>query len=395
MPTFRSLLKIIWGHKAYIAIYLVLMNLMGVLIGASASNDQPASAFSYDPTRVAVIDRDGSRLSRGLKDAVLAQGDHRELADDVRAIQDAVARGTVSYILVIPEGWGEKLVAASRAGASAPGLEAYVSYKSGAGALMQASVTSYASGLYGYVATTGFDQDGIVAHVNEAMKSEVETSLIPQATTPLPKSFQTYCMFATYPLFASVTVCIAILMTRLSGRAIRERRMGAPTTARRRNLRLYAACLTVGLFAWALTSLLGVVLFARQSLLESPALVTLSVLGLLVYALVSTCVGFLLGQLGASENAANAVAVILGMAMSFMGGAWIDLGMLPSAVVAAAHFVPSFWCTQVITGASAPSEVSLLTIAPLLGSLGVAMLYALAILLVALVVGRSRGMAEL
>ena len=122
---------------------------------------------------------------------------------------------------------------------------------------------------------------------------------------------------------------------------------------------------------------------------------TLSVLGLLVYALVSTCVGFLLGQLGASENAANAVAVILGMAMSFMGGAWIDLGTLPSAVVAAAHFVPSFWCTQVITGASAPSEVSLLTIAPLLGSLGVAMLYALAILLVALVVGRSRGMAEL
>ena len=389
MTTFRTYLKIFLSHRVYIAIYLVMLSLVGVTIGLSTSS---AATGEFQPTsvNVAVIDRDGSELSAALASHVLAGNNQVDVADEKRAIQDAVARDQVSYLLVIPAGWGEGLLDAARQGTEAPNLETYVSYYSGAGRLVDVEATGYADGLYGMAATLGGSGADVIAATDASWEGSTRVSMIEQAAAPLPASIVAAAEFASYPIFSSAMVCIAVLMSSVGRQPVRDRRLASPEPAHARNLALLGACVTIALIAWAWNFGLEVAVLGGSALASSPVQVALVGAALLVYALVSASVGFLAGQLGVSENAANALANILGMVMSFLGGAWT----LPDELLAVAHFTPAYWATLVIDGAAGMGEVSGATVMPLVGDLGVCALFGVAVVLVGLALGRSRARAQ-
>ncbi|SFX38423.1 ABC transporter permease [Olsenella sp. kh2p3] len=393
MTTFRTYLKIFLSHRVYIAIYLVMLSLVGVTIGLSTSS---AATGEFQPTsvNVAVIDRDGSELSAALASHVLAGNNQVDVADEKRAIQDAVARDQVSYLLVIPAGWGEGLLDAARQGTEAPNLETYVSYYSGAGRLVDVEATGYADGLYGMAATLGGSGADVIAATDASWEGSTRVSMIEQAAAPLPASIVAAAEFASYPIFSSAMVCIAVLMSSVGRQPVRDRRLASPEPAHARNLALLGACVTIALIAWAWNFGLEVAVLGGSALASSPVQVALVGAALLVYALVSASVGFLAGQLGVSENAANALANILGMVMSFLGGAWTGLSLLPDELLAVAHFTPAYWVTLVVEGAAGMGEVSTATVLPLVGNLGICALFGVAAVLVGLALGRSRSRAQ-
>jgi ABC-2 type transport system permease protein len=393
MTTFRTYLKIFLSHRVYIAIYLVMISLVGVAIGLSASS-AGTGEFRAATVNVAVIDRDGSKLSSALAQHVLAGNNRVEVADEKRAIQDAVARDQVSYLLVIPESWGEGLRDAARQGTQAPDLETYVSYYSGAGRLVDVEATGYAQGLYGMASTLGGSDADVVAATDAAWEGSTQVSMVEQPASPLPTSIAVAAEFASYPIFSSAMVCIAVLMSSVGRRPVRDRRLASPETARARNLALLGACVTIALVTWAWNFGLEVAVLGGSALASSPVQLALVGAALLVYALVSASVGFLAGQLGVSENAANALANTLGMVMSFLGGAWTSLSLLPDELLAVAHFTPAYWVTLVVEGAAGMGEVSSATVVPLMGDLGICALFGVAAVLVGLVLGRSRSRTQ-
>lgn len=417
MTTFRTYLKIFLSHRVYIAIYLVMLSMVGVMIGLSTGS---AATGEYQPTsvRVAVIDRDNSQLSRALASRAYEGNERVGVADQTRAIQDAVARDMVTYLLVIPKGWGEGLLEAAAQGASAPDLQSYVSYSSGSGELVDIEITNYADGLYGMAATLGgagadgsdvagsagsmpgstdaastthavADADDVIAATDAAWKESAQVGMIEQVASPLPNGLVVAAQFATYSIFSSAMVCIAVLMTSVGRKPVRDRRLASPESARARNLALLGACATIALIAWAWNFALEVAVLGGSALTTSPVQLALVGAALLVYALVSAGAGFLVGQLGASENAANAIANILGMVMSFLGGAWTGLSLLPDELLAVAHFTPAYWVTLVVDGAAGMGEVSTANVMPLLGNLGICALFGVAAVLVGMALRRS------
>jgi ABC-2 type transport system permease protein len=394
MTTFRTYLRIFLSHRVYIAIYLVMLSLVGVFVGLSA-NSGATGEYQETTANVAVIDRDGSELSSALARRVLVGNNRVEVADEKRAIQDSVARDRVSYLLVIPQGWGEGLMDAARQGTKAPELETYVSYYSGMGRLLDIEVTGYADGLYGMAATLGGSAAEVVYATDDAWEGSTRVDMVEQVASPLPASLVTAVEFASYPIFSSAMVCIAVLMSSVERRPVRYRRLASPEPARTRNLALLGSCVTIGLVAWAWTFGLEVLVLGRSALASSPVQLALVGAALLAYALVAASVGFLAGQLGVSENAANALANILGMVMSFLGGAWTGLSLLPDELIAVAHFTPSYWVTRVVEGAAGMVRVTSQNVMPLVGDIGICVLFGIATLLVGLVLGRSRGRSEL
>lgn len=388
MTTFRTYLKIFLSHRVYIAIYLVMLSLVGVVIGLSAYSGTTGE-FQVAPANVAVIDRDGSELSAALAQHVLQGNNQVQVADEKRSIQDAVARDQVSYLLVIPGGWGEGLLDAARQGTQAPDLETYVSYYSSMGRLLDIEVTGYADGLYGMAATLGGSAADVIDATDAAWEGSTQVSMIEQAASPLPTSIVTAAEFASYPIFSSAMVCIAVLMASVGRRPVRDRRLASPEPAHVRNLALFGACVVIALIAWAWNFGLEVAVLGGSALASSPVQLALVGAALLVYALVSASIGFLAGQLGVSENAANALANILGMVMSFLGGAWTGLSLLPDELLAVAHFTPAYWVTLVVEGAAGMGEVSTATVLPLMGDLGICALFGVAAVLVGLALGRD------
>lgn len=71
--------------------YVVIFSVTGVLIGFGSA-ESTVGSWHHERARVAVIDRDASPLSSALKEQLLSDNDAQELADDRRAIQDAVAK---------------------------------------------------------------------------------------------------------------------------------------------------------------------------------------------------------------------------------------------------------------------------------------------------------------
>ena len=393
MSTFRTSLRIVWGHRLYVLIYLVFISMLGVLAvgGASSSPDAEETGFIAAKPTVAVIDRDGSDISRGITEYVYAQGTSVDVADDERSIQDAAAEDRASYVLVIPAGYGDALMDAAATGGEAPSLETVVSYQSSSGTLMDLSVRGYLQSAYGFAATVASSQAGVVRLASDAAAERVPTTIVATEAKPLSSWLLYYFQFATYPIFASVTMVVAVLMNSLNERDVRMRSLAAPITSARRSLQTFLACCVMGLVAWAWICLVGFALNdGAATIATAPAQVALMCGSLLAYSLVSVTAGFLVGQLGMGEMAANAISNVAGMALSFLGGGWVQLALMPAAVQQAARFFPSYWSTTAANDAFLLTETSGAAVAGVLGEIGVVCLFAVAIFAVSLVVGRAR-----
>ena len=390
MSTFRTSLRIVAAHRVIILVYLLTLSMFGLLMGLSVTDTADEVVDTH--ATVAVVDRDGSEVSRGVTRYLGSVGEARPLKDSRQALQDATAQNRISYILVIPAGYGQSLQASARQDSEPPALETIVNYESAAGSLMDVRTTSYLEQVRTYLGTVTDDPARAVDLADAAMEHTAAAELVSQEATPLPRSLLVYAQFSLYPLTAFAVVSISTLMTSLGRRAVRSRLSAAPVSGWERGRGLLGSCLVVGLVGWAWILCLGVAVFGRGYLASLLGVVG-AALG--AYTLVPVSLGFLLGQLGLKENAANVIANIGGLALSFLGGAWISADIMPTALVAIARFTPTYWANRAMTGASEVTSVSADTVLPLLADCGVCALFAVALLSVGIAVGRTRARSAL
>lgn len=388
--TFSCALRILWAHRIYLLIYLVVMSLMGVFVASQSIPPSTDGSMPEAPAAVAVIDRDGSAVSRGLAAYLGREAELVEVADTQRALQDAVAQESVDCLLVVPAGYGDALVEAARTGVEAPALESSLSTSGAAGLLAQIQAQGWLQAVYGFVDTLGATPEEAVELADQTTEAGAEASVAPvsEGTRTLQQrlALRVYLAFSEYPIFAAATVCIAVLMRALNQRDVRERILVAPTRGFARSLQVFGACMLVSLVCWLWIGGLGLVLFGGELPRTDPEQVGVALLALLAYALFAGGVGFLLGQLGIGEEAANAIANIGGMVLSFLGGAWVGLDMMPPAVLDVARFTPSYWTVTAIDG----SIVELDSLGAALGAVGIVALFALAVVAAAVAVGRAK-----
>ena len=394
MSTFKTCVRVVAAHRLYILIYLVLLSVFGLLTGMARSEDD-SSQVTTATASVAVIDRDGSTISRGIKDYVESVGKVQPLEDSTQAIQDATAQNRVNYVLIIPAGYGQRLQQATRQGIEPPRMDTVIGYESASGALMNVRTDSYTGQVADYLATLTDDPTRAVALAEETMSHSAPAERIAQDTAPLSHSFLVYTRFSLYPLMAFAIVTISTLMTALGRRAVRSRLDTAPVSGGARNLGLLGACLVVGVVGWLWILGLGVAVVGAGSVTTSAPLLGVVGAALGSYMLVAVSLGFLMGQFGLGQNAANAVANIGGMALSFLAGAWVPIEWMPDAVARTARLTPGYWADQAISGAYNATSMSADVIRPLLVDCGICTLFAVAVLSVAMAVGRTRARSTL
>lgn len=104
-----------------------------------------------------------------------------------------------------------------------------------------------------------------------------------------------------------------------------------------------AAGLVVALLVWAVIMGIGLVAFGYSAFTLAPADLACVLAVELVFVLIPLAIAFLLGQLGCGESVSNTVGNITGMVLTFLGGTWISLDLMPEAVRVVATFTPVYW----------------------------------------------------
>lgn len=374
MRVFRYALTMAVRKPLFFLIYAVGLSFMGVAMALAVASSQPAdtaAAVARPQVDWAVVDRDGSELSRGLVEGLAGLGTREDVADNRLAMEEAVAQGQVDCLFIVPPGFGDDFLAAARAGRETPSVEA----------------------AYGFVGAGG------AAVSEEAARAAAETVSV--AVLPSERAegadggvnaFTFYLQWSIYTTVASVVACTAVLFSTFNRTDVRRRDLASPETYASYTLQVAGAALAVTLACWGVATAVGLAFFGADAAAMGPAGLAATLGASLVFCLVPLAVSFLAGQFGCGLGGANAIGNLLGMAMSFLGGAWISLSLLGPEVQAVARFTPGWWYTDALARArdvagSAGTDAALEAIAV---DLAVVLLFAVALFLVALVVGKLR-----
>ena len=399
MSTFKTALRMALAHPFYLLIYTVFISLMGVFIAASVSwNSSQLTEYKPYDANVIVVDRDDSDLSRALTKHL---GSRFELVtgigDDTYDLADALsksnsAKGSADCVFFIPEEFEDDLVAAARAGEALPKLD--VTYGSGtmAAALSSAEASRWISLAGAAAALEPAASNGDVAKAAEhaaAKRAEVQIEQVKVDSTAAA-TLESYFNFGAYAIISSVIVSVGLVF---SGMNERVRRMDAgPVSERQRSLAVFAAAAVLTVCIWFVSSMMGVVGFAGAVAEVGVGRVCLALAATFALACTPLAVGFALSSLGAREELLNGVGNLLGMLMTFLGGAWMPLSLMGSAVQTVAHFVPTYWVNDAI-GKALASDLTSAVLGDIACDLGVTVLFAAAIAAVGLALARAKSRA--
>ena len=397
MSTFKTALRMALAHPLYLLIYTVFISLMGVFIAASVSwNSSQLTEYKPYDTNVIVIDRDDSDLSRALTKHL---GSRFELVtgvgDDTYDLADALsksnsAKGSADCVFFIPEGFEDDLVAAARAREALPKLD--VTYGSGtmAAALSSAEASRWISLAGAAAALEPAASNGDVAKAAEhaaAKRAEVQIEQV-KVDSAAAATLESYFNFGAYAIISSVGLVFSGM-----NEPERVRRMDAsPVSERQRSLAVFAAAAVLTVCIWLVSSMMGVVGFAGAVAEVGAGRVCLALAVTFALACTPLAVGFTLSSLGAREELLNGVGNLLGMLMTFLGGAWMPLSLMGSAVQTAAHFVPTYWVNDAI-GKALAADLTSTVLGDIACDLGVTVLFAAAIAAVGLALARTKSHA--
>ena len=396
MSTFKTALRMALAHPFYLLIYTVFISLMGVFIAASVSwNSSQLTEYKPYDTNVIVVDRDNSDLSRALTKHLGSRFDLvTGVGDDAYDLADALAKsnsakGSADCVFFIPEGFEDDLVAAARAGEALPKLD--VTYGSGtmAAALSSAEASRWISLAGAAAALEPAASNGDVARAAEhaaAKRAEVQIEQVKVDSTAAT-TLESYFNFGAYAIISSVIVSVGLVFSGMN-EPERVRRMDAsPVSERQRSLAVFAAACI-----WLVSSMMGVVGFAGAVAEVGVGRVCLALAATFALACTPLAVGFTLSSLGAREELLNGVGNLLGMLMTFLGGAWMPLSLMGSAVQTVAHFVPTYWVNDAI-GKALTSDLASAALGDIACDLGVTVLFAAAIAAVGLALAHNKSHA--
>ncbi|MFR7669714.1 MAG: hypothetical protein ACLU0O_02160 [Collinsella sp.] len=383
MSTFKTALRMALAHPFYLLIYTVFISLMGVFIAASVSwNSSQLTEYEPYDTNVIVVDRDNSDLSRALTkhlgsrfELVTGVGDGTyDLADALSKSNSA--KGSADCVFFIPEGFERPRCSRSRGRVSAQTRCDLRCRHHGGGALV----------------CRGLALDLARGRCGARLEPAAPTAMLPRRPSmPPPKRAEVRSSRSGLTRLPppprssrTSTWCVRDYLVghRIGGIGVlgheRARARASPYGCRP-GLRAPALACRVPRLPPHRLHLVCVEHDGRRGLCRRGCRVGV---GRVCLALASTfelaCthldVGFELSSLGARDEMLNGVVNLLGMLMTFLGGAWMPLSLMGSAVQTVAHFVPTYWVNDAI-GKALASDLTSTVLGDIACDLGVTVLF--------------------
>lgn len=348
MTIFRGYLKGALRQRAVIILYLVIFLGLGTLMTMSL-DEKPDNSYDAANITMAVIDRDNSAISKRLVQDLKETQDVKDLEDSQEVLQEELYYGNIEYVLVIPEGFQQKLTDAV---AASDGAEENTSDFDG---LLEGTgrpgsvqshyasevVESYLSGIRLYL-TAGYSPEDAVEHMANLDSSGVVTGMA-EGSNSMSKVAGTF-RYLPYVLSALACYVIGFVMLDYQQEDIRLRLAVSAVSAKSQLFQQLLAFLVIGV-AFFVVSILMVAVMNLHSILTEPNW-GWYLLNVMTMAIVALSIAFLVVHLARSGNGINGLANVIALGMSFICGVFIPDSMLSETVKQISVFLPVYWYEQ-------------------------------------------------
>ncbi|MFR0558555.1 ABC-2 family transporter protein [Pseudoscardovia radai] len=363
----------------------------GMLAMNVSQSYEDTSVTEYMPPRasVAIIDRDsvsGHSAGTAIRSYLEQSATIVKVEDTTDDIQDALTSGYADLVVIVPQGYADDFLAASRNGAAQAGATQNsampaiqfasnddVSAPSAATTLLETQISGFVGSARTALASGVCDTtDDAFATVLDASHDNATPAITVQsadgngtasdanddnasrsssATSASSLVFLGATTSMIYSLILTIAFGVTFVITAFQTPATMRRLRASAAPAHRIALGVLAVCCGIGIVAWLCCLLIALAFSASADgglAAINPASLAMAVVSMLTFALMTVCFGFLLGQFGISAPAANGIINTVGLASAFLSGAWLPQWLMPAGVTAVAKLLPGWWYVAAI-----------------------------------------------
>ncbi|MGI6042317.1 MAG: ABC transporter permease [Candidatus Alectryocaccobium sp.] len=337
MTVFKGALRIAARQKMIIIIYVAIFMFMGAMM-SGAMGDQD-TGFEAERVSMAVIDRDVTDISKGLKARLASTQDLVDVNDDNKSISEELYYGTIDYVLIIPENFGNELAHALNSGEDTKELlKGTGRPSSNTSYYIENEINSYITGISLYI-KAGYKPDAAVEKMKELVVPEENVSIAEggSETSALSRSFA----ILPYILIALACFIIGFIVLEHQKPAIRKRLEISAVSSGRRNMELLAALLVLGAVFYSIALVLVAVLNPGKTFTDSN--IGYYLINLLLMVITAIAIAFLVAGISPNNNAVNGLANVISLGMSFLCGVFVPVSLLSSSVLKVSRVLPVYW----------------------------------------------------
>ena len=363
----------------YLAIFLSISVMVQVATGGNADE------FEQVSLNIAVIDKDGGELAKGLADYLSHYHTLVDLPDDPSIIQDRMFYREIYYVVTIPEDfekrclYGDEMLPVTKV----PG--------SNSGFYVDQQINTFMNDVR-IMARSGFPLSDAIQSVIDNSTDKAKVTLIDKNGFGGQQPLHAFMFqYMPYILISILCYSMSYIMIAFRNQDVKRRMMCSAVPARSQNFQLILGFATVGLAVYGICALMPFLMYGK-TFINDPNM-PYYLLNSFLMMLVALSLSFLIGTLVHSEDVISAIVNVVSLGMSFLCGLFVDLEILGKGVRTFAQFLPAYWY-EVANGLLANnSTFSHAQQTSLYTCYGLQLLFAAAILGVAMVISRFRQTA--
>lgn len=369
MTVFKYYFKLLKSFLPVILMYTVIFTFFGVVATSSGST---SSQFEMSKVKFAIHNMDtNSQYTTAFVDYLKENGTLVDVDKDSE--QDALFYRQVDSILTIPNGFGDSVLAGTPLELSSQTVP-----DSANSAYLDILVNRYLQVSETYV-KSGFTEAEVIKIAKEDMKISTKTNLLSKEQDKLVAP-GTFYNFANYTILATCIFVVGITMNIFYHSNIKKRNFASPISHRKINLQLFLGNSTLVFLIWLVyvfisIGLYGTVMFTPQGLLL--------MMNAFLFSLTALAIGFIIGILVKDQEAQSGIVNVLALGSSFICGAFVPQSFLGSTVLNIAHIFPSYWYIKNNDEIIMLSNFIRESLMPILMRMGVLILFAAFIFLIA------------
>jgi len=339
MIVFKLYLKILKRNIITIFVYLgIFIFIMSILINSVQPNEL---TFKNYETKVAFIDKDQTEFTEALKEYLDEYAKFVDVKED--KLDEAFFHREISFIIEIPEGFTEAFL---------EGKNETLKYRSSPDSpsayLLQNQINKYLNLAYIYL------HNNIVhtSNLNEAIKETLSQEAIPILPKEKTSDFtylNLYYNFSAYVIISLMISIIGSIMLAFKPMDIKRRNDIGMISNRKMNLILILANLLLGLIVILAVILVSIILYKDLMFTGNGLFYALNIL---LFAVSSIALAYLIVTLFNSENVIAAIGQIISLGGAFITGIFIPQFLLDKNVLLFARILPSYWFVKANDGAT-------------------------------------------
>ena len=380
MQVFKLYMKVLNKYKGQIIMYVGIF--AGLMFGFIIPNFEKSgpSQFTESKAKYAIFDYDNSELSKHIGEYLDANHELVELKeDDTEIIQDAMYNQKVYCVIRILDGYEEAFLE----GNGGEKLETYKIEGLVGGMLLEEELGSYLNIINTYN-VTGFTITESIEMAKQVSEIEVEVTL-PQGEKL--EGATVASQYFTYQPWMFIGMCIGGItpvLILLNKKNVRDRIQCSSYKFSKMNMEIILGVLVTGIGICITFAVAGVITFGGEL---SPIQSTLFIANMFCFMAVALSIAFLVGKITTKDQIVSLLSNVISLGMSFLSGVFVPLEYLNDTVIKIAHFLPAYWYELAVADINNYKSDKLGTI---LGYMGIQILFAVAIMVVGLIVARKK-----